>query len=324
MPSRWSRRAALPIGLLGGGWLLVSLIPSDDRDFPAPAVESAAEGRLADRLTCTLVGGDAWSQLPGVDYTGWLVLDLPAAPRGAIVLLVADRVALDIRARSADGPFPIERESLRPGSGIGIPSDLWMEAGGPWGLPPVIERVTVPSLGHRAVTVELSLGRRAPTVLARWAGHAASRATVCAAPPPARPHRAGAVLEVLPDAHGYFATGWYGDERGDDQRAVRWMGDVGALLVPSDDEGSVRVQLRAAPPQPEREEPPWVSLRVNDVWGGPALRMAAAAADYEWRVPAGAWVAGVNELLFTVSHAPIPESGGRRRGLALHAVRVAP
>jgi hypothetical protein len=48
--------------------------------------------------------------------------------------------------------------------------------------------------------------------------------------------------------------------------------------------------------------------------------MRAGFADYEWSVPDAAWVAGTNELFFTVSR--VERRGTRALGLALASLHV--
>jgi hypothetical protein len=301
---------------------MVSLTP---RLPDAPASETAG-ARLADRLTCARVGSDAWSPLPGVEYTGVLLVDLPASTGGAAVLIVADRLPLDLEAETAAGPFPVRRERLRAGPGIGIPPDLWLEAGGPWTLPPVIARVTLRSHVERDTTVEVSLGRRAPRVLARLTDYAPDQhATVCAGRPAVQAHADGESVEIGAGAREYFASGWAAEEPGPGGTRVRRMREFGAVLVPSDEDGSVRIHLRAAPlVSPRGELSAHVSLRVNDIWDGEAMPMRTGVADYQWRIPSEVWVAGVNELLFSVSRLHDGETSGPSLGLTLHSVRVTP
>src|SRR5690606_23609131 len=117
-----------------------------------------------------------------------------------------------------------------------------------------------------------------------------------------------------------YATGWYGEEPGP-EGLVRWMREHGAVLVGTASGGPVHVRLRAAPAMPSSEgRPATVRLRVNDVLDTAALPMRDGFADYEWDIPASAWVAGTNELLITVSTST--RRGTRRVGLALASLHV--
>lgn len=246
-------------------------------------------------------------------------------------MVIGDRVPLDIEAKSVDStPFPIRRERLRAGPGLGVPPDFWLESGSPWSLPPELVRITLEASPTRAQLVELTLGRRAPRVLARLTGYSNdARADVCAA-------RIGVddafvnrgALSISPSQSEYFATGWYAEDAASgDMGTVRWMGEFGAILVPSAHDGDLLVRLRALPPLTEsRDNVPLLSLRVNEVFDAITVPMTAGAADYEWSIPDRAWVAGTNELLFSVSRTMrASDRGGRDRvlGLALQELELA-
>jgi hypothetical protein len=151
----------------------------------------------------------------------------------------------------------------------------------------------------------LSLGRRAPRVIARLAGYPPDvQAPVCA-------HPVGA-------AEIYFATGWYGEETGPQGR-IRWMREHGAVLLSSTTGQATQVRLRAAPAVPPGDEnETFLRLRVNDVFDASPVAMRAGFADYDWNVPDSAWVAGTNELFFSVSRTLARDT--RTLGMALASV----
>jgi hypothetical protein len=316
MPWRLAPRAAYSLGLLGMVGLTVSA--SLTRSTPESASDTADGART---LGCARVGGDAWSPLPGVEYTGALRLELPAAAGAAMMVIVGDDVPLDLEARTAAAAFPFTRTRLRRGPGIGVPPDLWLESGVPWDVPGELVRLTFDARADRAATIDLMLGRRAPRVLARIAGYDESvRTQVCAVTPVAGPGVGDRSLEIGPADAAYFGTGWLADVR--DQGVVtRPMRDHGALFIPSTHDGAVSIRLRAAPAA--TDAPLTLSLRVNDLFDGGAVAMSAEAADYEWSIPAHAWVAGINELLFSVSGtAAVTDIAGRRVRLRFERLSV--
>ena len=319
---RWrlAPRAAFPITLLALAGLTASATLYPPRTT-SPRDDRAAAPRA---LSCARVGSDAWSPLPGLEYTGALLADLPAAPHATLSLIVGDAVALDTEMRTASGAFPYRQERLRRGPGVGVPPDLWLEGGDPWDLPLELRRITVDARADRAESIEIALGRRAPRVLARLSGYdAATKTRVCAATRFAS-RAARTAIDIAPAAADHFASGWYAEERRPDGAAVRWMREHGAVLVPWTGVADVVVRVRAAPPEtPGRNDAPLLSLRVNDIYDAPTVPMASDGGDYEWEIPRGAWVDGVNELFFSVSRTPPPaETGGRTRGLALERLVV--
>jgi hypothetical protein len=278
-------------------------------------------------LGCARVGSDAWSPLPGVEYTGALLIDLPASSRATLSLIVGDSMSLDVEAASATGHYPYRRERLRRGPGVGVPPDLWLEGGDPWDLPRELTRITFDAPPDRPQSIELSLGRRAPRVLARLDGYDASvRTRVCAATRLVDRALTDAPFNLVPAESKYFATGWYAEEPRGDGVDRRWMREHGAILIPSSRDEAVIVTLRASPPAtPQGREEPLLSLRVNDLYDALTVPMSPGVRDYEWTIPAAAWVSGINELLFSVSRTPMPDhTGGRTRGLALERLTVAP
>jgi hypothetical protein len=289
-----------------------------------PPVQSAASFPSWATSSCAVIRTDRWSPLPGVEYTGRLELDLPAAPAATMVLIASDPLPLDPDAQSVTGqPVAIKRERLKVGAGLSIPPDLWLDSGNPWDIPAEAVRLTLDAspVGPRRLT--LGLGRRAPHVLARLFGYPESaRGSVCAA-------RLGVVeafadasaLVIAPGEEDWFGAGWYGvDTR--DGGAVRWMSARGAILVPAARDGTVRVRLHAAPAAAiDPADPPMLSLVVNGVFDAQPAAMREAMSAYDWDIPDRAWLAHTNELLFSVSRTTWTAAPGSRRsrelGLAL-------
>ncbi len=276
---------------------------------PATTTTAVALGAALDTtLTrdlegCAGVRSTVWHPLSGVDYTGQLRITLPARGGGSIVLFIGDTIPLDVEAETPDGaPIAISRERLRAGPGVDLPPDYWLEDQSPWNAPGEVVRVTADARGDRDEPFVLRLGRRAPRVLARLIGYPRDVAVpVCADP--------------VADGEPYFATGWYGEERTPDG-AVRWMREHGAILVRSAHGSAARVRIRAAPAVAET----MITLRVNDVLDLAPILVGAGYADYEWSVPDAAWVAGTNELFFSVSR--VERRGGRTLGMALASLHV--
>lgn len=275
---------------------------------------SAGHGFLDRTLTldaaqCAGVRTALWHPLSGLEYTGRLRFTLPARVGGAIALYVGDSLPLDIEASTdRDAPVAINHERLVLGPGVLLPPDFWIEDGTPLAAPQHVSRLTIAARGERDRTVIVSLGRRAPRVLARLVNYPA-RVTV--------PVCADAVRQ----GDIYFATGWYGRESLDGVGAVRWMREYGALLVASVDGGAARLRLRLAPAEPlPAEDDTQLTVRVNDVFDLAPIRLAAGFQDYALDVPDPAWVAGTNEVLLRVSRTT--KSAGRVRGLALASLHV--
>ena len=324
MPWRLAPRAAFSLGLLGVVGLTASAallrLPAPQTDPAEPPLQT---------LGCARVGSDAWSPLPGVEYTGSVIVELPrvqpATPRGMMTLIVGDAIALDIEARSASGAFPFRRERMTTGPGVGVPPDLWLESGTPFDVPRELTRLSL-SGQERSAIVEIALGRRAPRVLARLSGYeSALKTRVCAATRFAAIGMDAGRHELdLADSR-YFATGWYAEERGPDRAHIRWMRTHGAVLVPSARGDGATIRLRASPPRTGAvNDAPLLTLRVNDTYDALTLPMSPGSEDYEWTIPGEAWVAGVNELLFSVSRTPqVEDTGGVTRGLALERLSVA-
>lgn len=279
----------------------------------APSVNTAAdvaagidETLTRDDTGCAGVRSTVWHPLSGIEYTGRLRIRLPARLGGAIVLFVGDSIPLDLGAESPDGrPIPLHKERLPSGPGVHVPPDFWLDDNTPWSAPREITRASIEALRHRDRDVVLSLGRRAPRVLARLEGYAADvRVPVCA--------------DRVAADDVYYATGWYGQES-DDAGSLRWMREHGAVLVGSAAGRAVTVRIRAAPAVPPGEDQQTVlTLQVNHVFETSPVAMRAGFADYEWSVPDPAWVVGTNELFLTVSRTIT--RGTRTLGLALASV----
>jgi hypothetical protein len=119
----------------------------------------------------------------------------------------------------------------------------------------------------------------------------------------------------------YFATGWYGQEfDGDSGAPTRWMRERGAVLMRSADGRGVRIHARISAPDSADHIDTRLTLRVNDVFETDAQPLRRGFADYEWNVPDAAWVAGTNEVLFSVSRTRFV--GTRTLGLALRSLHA--
>ena len=312
------RPQAASIALLSGVALIAAAAglrqPESLSPLPLPVASNASITSIDSTLTrdesgCAGVRSTVWHPLSGVEYTGRLRVTLPAQLGGALVMYVGDSVPLQIEASTPTGePVSTSQERLIGGPGISIPPDFWLEDGSPDRAPQQLTRVQIDASGDRDRTVVLSLGRRAPRVLARLVGYAAGvRVPVCA-----EPIRAGEI---------YFATGWFGEEHDPAAGAIRWMRDYGALVVSSTHDGAARVRVRLAPAiASSTEADTRLSVRVNDVLDLAPTVVRSGFQEYEWSVPDTAWVAGSNELFFRVSQTRV--SGSRRLGLALASLNV--
>lgn len=283
--------------------------------------------RVDQQLHCVRIREDSWSPLPGVEYTGRLGVEMPPGVDGALTFIIGDAFPLDIVAEALDHtPVRLRREMLRAGPDTRTPADFWLGDGNPWSAPGSVLRVTLDALPARPRLVGMRLGRRAPRVLARARGFASDvRPRVCAAPlgvDAGFATDADQTQIVLPQMPEYFATGWSGAEvassNGQSRGVVRWMGERGVILVPSERRGLVRVVLRASVPERTAEQPPQLKLTVNDTVHLSSIPVTRERGRYEWTIPAHAWVAGVNELLFALS--PASSNG---RALAFERLELA-
>jgi hypothetical protein len=308
MPWRRRPRAALVIGLLGATALLAAAagLRAPDPVSPTASIDNTL---TRDPSGCAGVRSTVWHPLSGVEYTGRLRISLPAQFGGAIVLFVGDSIPLDIEAETDEGaPVLMSRERLTAGPGVHVPPDFWLDDHTPWDAPREITQVTIDAAGDRDRVFTLSLGRRAPRVLARLIGYPADvRLPVCAA--------------LVRAGETYFATGWYGQEHDVVEGPVRWMREHGAVLVPSSHGRMTRIRARLAPAVTAGVgDQATLGVRVNDVLDVKVGTLRAGFADYEFMVPDAAWVPGTNELLFQVSRTQ--ERGTRRLGLALASLHV--
>jgi hypothetical protein len=186
-----------------------------------------------------------------------------------------------------------------------------------------VVRLTIDALPVRERLFSLGLGRRAPRVLARLKDYgAAARAEVCAAPlgVDAAFRRESRVV-VIPDTPEYFGTGWYGPELGRSGLGlVRWMKGQGAILVPSARRGTVDVVVHGAAATADATT---LTLTVNDVFTTAPVSLVPGRPRYQWKIPAPTWLAGTNELLFTVSRtARLFTHDTRDLGFALQRLEV--
>ena len=273
----------------------------------APPSSATIDTTLArDAAGCAGVRSTVWHPLSGLEYTGRLRLHLPALAGGQVVFFIGDSIPLDVDVESFDGrALAFRQQRLPSGPGVHVPPDFWLDDNAPWNAPRAIVRLSVDANPLRGLDVRVSLGRRAPRVLARLVGYTAdAQVPVCA--------------ERVSDREIYFASGWYGEENGD-FGPIRWMREHGAVLLPSRDGRAVRVRLRAAPAvTPREDDATTLSLRVNDFVDLTPVRMQRGFADYEWDVPDNAWVPGTNELFFSVSRSVA--RGTRTLGLALASI----
>jgi hypothetical protein len=284
-------------------------------------------------LQCAIVRADRWSQLPGLEYTGRLGLQLPPQFGGELQLIVGDALPLQLQATTPEGrEVPIRAEALMTGPGRQAPPpDLWLDGGLPENGPAVIRRLHFPASPARTTLVSLRLGRRAPRVLARLIGYDdVMRGRVCAAPLGrttlfADDRRDESVPLANDEA---FGSGWYGLEgRGD--WAFRWAGPDAVVLLTSAIRTGVTVTLDAEGATLGSATGdavgPGLTLRVNGVEVA-TRQMASGQQRYRWNVPAGLWLAGTNELWWHTPRAVRPaDIGGtdtRTLALRVSSIRV--
>jgi hypothetical protein len=282
-------------------------------------------------LTCATVRADRWSHLPGVEYTGRLGLQVPHALTGELQLIVGDQLPLHLRAETPDGRgMPVVVDGLLTGPGSDAPpADYWLDGGLPEDGPRLIKRVHVPAQAARATLMSLWLGRRAPRVLARLIGFDdTARGRVCAAisDGPALFEEDLREIRVPLEDDAVFGTGWYGVE-GPRGESFRWADRDAVVLLRSLVRTSVDVTIEAeAAHQGERafaSGPAIVTLRVNGI-DITSQRLRGGMQRYEWRVPAGVWLAGTNELWWHTTHAvrPADTGGTDTRTLALRVAAI--
>lgn len=275
------------------------------------AADSPAEPTIDDTLTrdeagCAGVSSAVWHPLSGLEYTGRLRIRLPGQFGGALAIYVGSSVPLDLEASNERGePVPINHERMVLGPGVFVPPDFWLDDGSPLAAPRHVSQLLIDASGEGTRTVVLSLGRRAPRVLARAIGYSsAGRVQICAEPLAAR--------EI------YFATGWYGQEHDPKIGPVRWMRQHGAVLVWSAEGRAARLRVRLAPAVDS--EQPQLAVRVNEAYDLEPFTLRPGFQEYELQIPDEAWVRGSNELFFRVSD--VRSTNARVRGAALASLHV--
>jgi hypothetical protein len=319
VPWRLGPRAA-SLALLGAGALIAAA--TGLRDSGTSTTSSASSAIVSDAATasidrtltlddagCARVDGTVWHPLSGVEYTGRLRVTLPAALGGALLLYVGDAVPPDLEASTMSGSVvPLHVERIVLGPGVLVPLDFWIEDGSPLLAPRHLSRVQIDASGTAPRIVRLSLGRRAPRVLARLAGYPTEeRVQICADP--------------LAPGELYFGAGWFGEERDAVEGRVRWMREHGAVMLSAGSGQGAEIRARLAPAVPPGEsDSPELVLRVNDVWSVGPVPLRNGFQDFTWSVPDEAWVVGTNELFFTVSRTRSAPS--RTLGLALASLHV--
>lgn len=297
----------------------LSLVETVTIGEPAPFVWSEVETTFR----CSGVRTDRWSQLPGLEYTGRLGLEIPAWLGGELQLVVGDDLPLPLRAATPEGnPVTVRLDALLSGPGAAAPpADYWIDRGTPEDGSRWLRRAHVAADPFRTRLLSLHLGRRAPRVIARLVGYVGDpRGRICAAPVGPLRLRAGDTETVSLDDEDAFGVGWYGLEgRGTD--AFRWADVDAVVLLRSAVKTDVEVSLGAAPAATGPGSDSTIALRVNGIEVG-AYAMSAGAREYRWKVPAGVWLAGTNELWWTTSRAVRPADGGGSDTRNL-AIRVA-
>lgn len=260
-------------------------------------------------LHCATVKTDAWSPLPGVEYTGRLGVTLPGFSGGEMAIVIGDEFPLVVDVETIVGlDIPVRKTRLLLGpGGIAPPPDYWLEEGSPLSAPPEVQRLTLLASAGSERQVSLSLGRRAPRVLARLFGYAAgARASVCAAAPDGAPaFRSPGAFAIQPQSSEYFGIGWLPVEDLPDIGRIRFMRQYGAMLIPSAGRGPVHVALEGRLGVILGAEEPALELTVNSVATLEARPMHNGTALYQWDIPERVWVDGVNELLFRAAGAPL-------------------
>lgn len=302
----WRRRPRAALLLLLGASALIAAVAALRAPTSPPTINDTL---TRDHAGCAGIDTLVWHPLSGVEYTGRLRLTLPAQWGGAMAAYVGDSWPLDLEASTDRGlPVAFSAERLLAGPGVHLPPDYWLDDGSPADAPRHVTRLQIDASGAEDRTVTLSLGRRAPRVLARLINYPSDvRAPVCAEP--------------LGRDEVYFGSGWAGQERDAREGPVRWMGAYGAVMVAAKHGESVRIRARLAPAiASDARETTALILRINDVLELAPVVLTPGFQDHEWTVPDTAWVPGTNEILFKVSRTSM--SGTRTRGLALASLHV--
>lgn len=286
--------------------------------------------RVTGQLHCAIVRSDRWSQLPGLEYTGRLGVEIPASIGGSLILIVGDDARPRLAAtdvRGSERPVTIDPLLTAP-SVDAPPPDYWFDGGDPARAPGQVFRVTMAGRPGVAELLDVSLGRRAPRVIARLRNmDSSARGRVCAAPLATQElwsdPRTPAEAVVPLTRPSTWTTGWYGLEGGPDGALYRWTDGVAVTLVASARRTPVRIALDAEPAAEQGSDPPLLTLRVNGV-EQPARPMPAGPSRYEWAVSPRTWLAGTNELLLRVSRVRRPADRGGRdtRVLGMKVTRL--
>ena len=306
MPWRPRPRAASLVLLSAGALIAESGCVRSPDALARPSID---ETLTRDAAGCAGVSSAVWHPLSGLEYTGRLHITMPPQFGGAISLYVGDTLPLDLEALTPDDqPVVIHQKRMITGPGVLLPPDFWLEDGSPLDAPRHVSRLLINASGEETRAVTVSLGRRAPRVLARLVGYSpAVRVPVCA--------------DAVRGDEIYFATGWFGQTSEAGVGPVRWMRQHGAILVASKEGHEARVRVRIAPAVVlEGEDVAELRVRVNDTHDLAPIGLRAQFQEYELMVPDSAWVTGTNELLFSVS--PIQKIGRETRGLALASLHV--
>ena len=307
---------------------LTGLLFDDEFSITEPAAFTVSKATAT--LQCATVRADRWSQLPGLEYTGRLGLQIPPRLGGEMQLIVGDALPLQLEVSTPDGrDVPVATNALMAGPGSETPpADYWLDGGLPENGPPVIKRVHVPASPARTELVSVRLGRRAPRVLARLIGYDnTARGRVCAAPGGRTRLFANDRREepVSLEGDDVFGTGWYGVEGRGDQ-VFRWTSTDAVVLLPSAMRTDVTVTIEAeAATGVGRDggDAPLLELHVNGVKVA-SQPMRQGRQPYKWNVPAGVWLAGTNELWWHTSRAVRPSDmgGTDTRTLALRVSSI--
>ncbi len=307
---------------------LTGLVFRDTFSIAEPAAFTVSEASAT--LQCATVRGDRWSQLPGLEYTGRLGVQVPPRIGGEMRLIVGDALPLQLEVATPDGrEVPVTADALMAGPGSETPpADYWLDDGVPEDGPPMIARVHLPANPVRTRLLSVRLGRRAPRVLARLIGYdSAARGRVCAAPGGrtvlfANDRRDEMVSLENDEA---FGTGWYGAE-GRGAQTFRWTRADAVVLLSSAMRTDVTVTVEAEPAagvgRGDADARP-ITLLVNGVDVG-SQPMRPGRQPYRWSVPAGVWLAGTNELWWHMSRAvrPADTGGTDPRTLALRVSSI--
>lgn len=276
---------------------------------------------VASRLGCLPVA-TPWRELPGLEFTGWLGLHVPAG-EGRLEVAIVGPPPLAPRLTLDDGR-PIGQVTPLPMTLTDLPPVLWPGDGRQPDPSANAFRVELPAAGDAGYAASIALGRRAPLVAVRYVSSARRTdiATVCAAPPPADPPGADG-LDVGDDT--FFAGGWHAADR-DGDAVWRWTTRDAVMLVPARTGGPVTLELTARSATDHPSDPVRLALSVNGWSAGPPRPLSTAARVLQWAIPAGVWVAGTNEVVVATTRVVRPADDGgqdtRLLGAAISAVRV--